>query len=185
MRNSLRPIRCDLAKRGLRRFAADARGVTVIEFAFLAPLYAAFIFGLFEVAIIHFARASLETAAENAARQVLTNQDGGLTQAQFKTRVCANLPNFMSCGSLMVNVQPYTPGVNPYPQFTFDGNGNITNQWAVAPCFATTCAGRQLMVQVMYPWSTISLPLGISFGDLPNGSLLLMSVQIFQVEGQT
>ena len=33
-----------------------------------APLYAAFIVGLFEVAMIHFARASQETAAENATR---------------------------------------------------------------------------------------------------------------------
>ncbi len=172
------------AKGGLRRLFADARGVTSIEFAMLVPLYAVFVYGLFEVAIIHFARSTLETAAESAARQILTNQvASGVTQAQFQAQTCQNLPNFMDCGSLMVDVQAYTPNVNPYPAFTYDQHGAVTNQWSVPGCFQTSCAARQLMVRVMYPWTTVSLPFGLTFGNMQNGSLLLMSVQIFQVEG--
>jgi Flp pilus assembly protein TadG len=165
----------------IRRLFEDTRGVTAVEFAFLLPIYILFIFFILQIGVIHFARASLETATEAASRQLLTNSDNGFTQAQFKTQVCQNLPDFMNCSSLMVDVQAYNPGVNPYPSFTFDANSHVTNTWSVPPCIAQSCAGQQLMVRAMYPWGVIS-PLGQVLSNMPNGALLLMSVQVLQVE---
>jgi Flp pilus assembly protein TadG len=165
-----------------RRLRDDPRGTAALEFAALLPVYALFTFGLMQVAVVHFARATLESAAESAARQLLVNADNGFTQAQFKAQVCGYLPRFMSCDATMVDVQLYSAGVNPYPSLTYDTSDAVTNGWSVPACLASSCAAQQLMVRVMYPWPVLSLPLGVGFGDMANGSLLLMSVQVLQVE---
>ena len=67
---------------------------------------------------------------------------------------------------------------NPYPTFTYDASGNITNTWN----YAQPAPGVVEELRVMYPWPTISLPFGISFSDMANGNLLIMSVQVFAVE---
>jgi Flp pilus assembly protein TadG len=57
-----------LGIRNLRRLARDRDGVTIVEFAIVAPVMILFITGLFEFGYVLFARSTLESAVLEAAR---------------------------------------------------------------------------------------------------------------------
>ena len=44
--------------------------------------------------------------------------------------------------------------------------------------------GQIGVLQVMYQWPVIGLPLGWNFANLGNGTYLMMSTQVFRVEPQ-
>lgn len=55
---------------GLRSLARDARGVSVVEFAFVAPIFAVFIIGTIDLARGFSAKLTLEEAAYRALEKV-------------------------------------------------------------------------------------------------------------------
>ena len=58
----------------LGRAGRDVGGATAVEFALVSPIVIALILGAIQVAVIFFAQAELENAAEQAARIVYTNK---------------------------------------------------------------------------------------------------------------
>ncbi len=54
--------------RGLRKLCRDDRGVTIIEFAFVAPVMLLFLGGLLELGYVAFARSTLESSILIASR---------------------------------------------------------------------------------------------------------------------
>src|ERR1700756_4426831 len=93
----------------LRRFRRHRRGSAAVEFALVAPVFFALLFAIVEVALMFFASQVLETVTQASARYLLTGQaqSGSLTQAQFKTYVCSQIPALFTCANLQVNVQSY------------------------------------------------------------------------------
>lgn len=55
------------------RFRADERGVSAVEFAFIAPVMALMLMGLMEFGYVSFARTSLEHATLRAARSAVAS----------------------------------------------------------------------------------------------------------------
>jgi hypothetical protein len=45
-------------------------------------------------------------------------------------------------------------------------------------------SGQIAVLQVLYQWPVIGLPLGWNFANLGNGTYLMMSTQVFIVEAQ-
>lgn len=64
---TIAPLRTGLFPH-LRRLLRDEGGVTVIEFAFLAPVFLGFMLVAFEFGFVFYARAILQGAVEEAAR---------------------------------------------------------------------------------------------------------------------
>ncbi len=64
----------------------DAAGTTAIEFAIVAPLLLGVALATLQAASILLVEAFFESAAEQAARIVLTNQTSSLTAAQFESQ---------------------------------------------------------------------------------------------------
>ena len=95
-------------RRAAAAFATRRDGGPAVEFALVAPIFIVVVYATVQCAIIYICNAYLETAAEEAARQVLTNQATSLTAAQFKTAVCNNMPALFNCASVMVGLQPAT-----------------------------------------------------------------------------
>src|SRR6201994_4843844 len=91
----------------LRRFRRQRRGSAAVEFALVAPVFFALLFAIIEVALMFFASQVLETVTQASARYLLTGQaqSAGLTQAQFKTYVCSQIPALFNCANLKINVQ--------------------------------------------------------------------------------
>jgi Flp pilus assembly protein TadG len=167
--------------RALAAFAGRRDGGPAHEFALVAPIFIVLTFGTAQVAIIYLANAYLETAAEDAARMVLTNQTGSMTAAQFQTALCANLTTLFTCSNVMVGLTTAssTTSISTAAP-TFNSNGTLQNTMP----YSQPSPGQIAVLQVLYQWPVIGLPLGWNFGNLGNGTYLMMSTQVFVVEPQ-
>jgi Flp pilus assembly protein TadG len=171
-----------------RRFFNCESGAQAIEFALLSPMVIAIFLATLQMAIIFLAKAYLETAAESAARFVMTNQANSMTQAQFQTQVCNEMTTngvtaLFNCANLIVELEQAPSSVSQMsaamPQF--NAAGALTNPTS----FSIAAAPAKMMLIVMYQWPTFGGPLGLNFSSLGNGSLLMTSTQIFQIEPAT
>jgi Flp pilus assembly protein TadG len=162
------------------RFLRCDSGSQAIEFAVLAPMVIALLLATLQVAMIFLAKAYLETAAETAARFVLTNQANSMTAAQFQTQLCNDIGALFNCANLIVELEPAPSSVSQMagamPQF--DSTGALTNPTS----YSIAAAPSKMMLIVMYPWPVFGGFFGLNFSNLGNGALLMTSTQIFQIE---
>jgi Flp pilus assembly protein TadG len=168
-------------RRAAAAFATRQDGGPAAEFALVAPIFIVVIYATVQCAIIYICNAYLETATEEAARQVLTNQSTSLSAAQFKTAVCNNMPALFNCASVMVGLQPATSTTSISTAApTFNSNGTLAGTLP----YQQPSPGQIGVLQVMYQWPVIGLPLAFNFANLGNGTYLMMSTQVFRVEPQ-
>jgi Flp pilus assembly protein TadG len=114
----------------LRRFARTREASTAVEFALVATPFFALIFAILQTAIVFFASQSLETAAANVARLILTGQaqTAGWSAGQFKQQVCNQIHGIFNCANgVYVDVEAYSSfsSVNlnpPVQNGTFDSS---------------------------------------------------------------
>jgi len=181
---------------GLRAAVAFARrqdGSPAVEFALVAPIFIVLIFATAQTAIIYLANAYLETATEDAARMVLTNNavvtttsgttttTTPMTAAQFQSAVCNNIGALFTCSSIMVGLAPATSTTSISTAApTFNSNGTLANTLP----YTLPIPGQIAVLQVLYQWPVVGLPLGFNFANLGNGTYLMMSTQVFMVEAQ-
>ena len=181
-----------IVEAGLRPVGAFARsrvGGAATEFALVAPIFIALIFGTAQTAIIYLANANLETAAEETARMVLTNnatttssnQTAPMTAAQFQTALCNNITALFNCSNIMIGLAPATSTTSISTAApTFNANGTLANTLP----YTLPTPGQIAVLQVLYQWPVVGLPLGFNFANLGNGTYLMMSTQVFMVEAQ-
>lgn len=170
----------------IRSITANKSGGATIEFGFIALPFFAILIAIFQIGIIFLAENEMETAVEKAARQLLTGsaQQNNMTQSQFTTSVCSNLPVFFTCSGVMVDLQSvsaFSSAVTTPPTLTYDAKGNVTNNWV----FNSGAAGSILVLRVMYQFPVILGPLGLNLANLPNGRHLMMASSVLQVEPYT
>ncbi len=149
----------------------------------LAPILLGLIFGVFQVALLFLTQQGLETAAEAAARLVMTGQaqKTGLTSSQFRTAACAGLPPFLSCNNLYTDVtvvSSYSSATLSLPTFTYDSNGNVNNSFA----FNTGGKGAIVVLRVMYLMPVMNGPPGLRLSNQANGTRLLSATAVFKNE---
>ena len=94
--------------RSVLKAARDNSGAAAVEFALVAMPFLMLVFLALQTALIFFFNEALQTATNQAARQILTGQAASVTQANFKNNVCASLPSMFNCDYLMVDVQSST-----------------------------------------------------------------------------
>jgi Flp pilus assembly protein TadG len=167
----------------LSRFRTARDGATAVEFALIGPVFLALLIAVLQVGIVFFAEQALQSAAVAASRLVLTGQaqSSSMTQAQFLNAICPSVRSLFTCSNIMVDVQNYNSfSSSNYstPTLTYDGQGNVTNQWSFSP----GAAGSIVVVRFIYQWPVIGGPLGFAISNLPNGKRLMMGVSAFRVE---
>lgn len=164
----------------LARFAAARKGATAVEFALIAPCFIALLVAIFQVSVYLFVQQSLQNAAMQAGRLFLTGQAQGWSQSAFKTYVCTNyLSSMFTCSSLIVSVQTYQDfaSASTSPP-ALDSN----NQPISTSLYSPGTQGQIMIVQLVYPWSVVSGPLGFSIANLSNNAAEMMGVAAFRVE---
>ena len=164
----------------LRRFRRHRRASAAIEFALLAPVFIALLFAIMEVALMFFATQVLETVTQESARYVLTGQAqaGGLTQAQFDTYVCSQIPGLFTCANLKVNVQSY-PSFSSIPTGSvFDASGNFIG----ATNYCPGNAGDIVFVQLSYQWPLFVTGLGFNMANPGTSARWLSATAAFRNE---
>jgi Flp pilus assembly protein TadG len=177
---SLRKI-IDAGLRAARAFANRQDGGPASEFALVAPFFIVMMLATVQVGVIYLANAYLETATEDAARLVLTNQTSSMTVAQFQTALCNNITALFNCSNIMVSLAPATSTTSISTAApTFNANGTL----ATTLPYTQPIPGQIAVLQVLYQWPVIGLPLGFNFANLGNGTYLMMSTQVFMVEAQ-
>jgi Flp pilus assembly protein TadG len=164
----------------LRRFRRHRRGSAAVEFALVAPIFFALLFAIVEVALMFFASQVLETVTQAAARYVLTGQaqSGGLTQAQFKTYVCGQIPALFTCANVKVNVQSYSSFGAIINSSVFDGNGNFVGPTNYCP----GNAGDIVFVSLSYQWPLFVTGLGFNMSNPGTNMRWLTATAAFQNE---
>ena len=178
--------------KALRRFRRDRRGVSAVEFGFLAVPFLGLIGAIFETGFVFFSSTGLQSAVQLGARNMLTGiaQANGAnvnTAAQFnQTYVCPNLPSFVSCSSLITDVRTATSFSGADTSKSFYNNPSSMQFCPGAP-------GQIMIVRVIYPMPDFFPILSSSGGtittglvsDVPNNpglKHLLMATVVFQTE---
>ncbi len=170
-------------RRNVSRFGAARDGATAVEFALIAPAFLAMLFAILETTLFLFAQATLQNAAVEAGRQFMTGQvqNAGTTQSQFQTNtVCPLLSALFTCAKVQVDVATYSTfssAVTSAPAL-YDSSGALitTGTWDPGT------QGDVMVIQIVYPWNIIGIPLGSVLPNAGQGAAEIMGVSAFRVE---
>jgi Flp pilus assembly protein TadG len=171
----------------MRKHAAtlrrNRRGATIIEFALVATPLAALIVAIFQTSLTFFAQQTLETAAEKSVRQLMTGQaqQASMTSAQFQALACSNLPSFMNCNNLYIDVEQadsFADVSTTPPTITYNAKGAINNAFIYNP----GGAGSINVAKIMYIWHEQRGPLGFNLSNLTGDNRLLIATSAFKAE---
>lgn len=119
---------------GLRKFLSDRRGVTVLEFALVAPVLLAMLLGIAMLGILFLAQAGLRSAVEDAARYATIWPRP--SEAQIQARITAR-----RFGMDPANIVA--------PTITFDTSSS--------PNFVTITMGYNITINYLLGTRTIAL----------------------------
>jgi Flp pilus assembly protein TadG len=166
--------------------AADVRAATAVEFALLVTPFMFLILASLQLSLIFIAGQVLQTATNEAGRQLMTgaDQNAAMTQSQFQQTVCNNAPILFTCSNIMVNVasaNSYASLNTATPTITYNAQGQPTNTWS----YSTGGPGDIVIVQAMYNWPVFGGPLALGLADQSNGSYLLVGTSVFKNEPYT
>src|SRR5277367_6409106 len=169
-----------------RKLAGDETASPAVEFALVFPIFIGIVLATLQAASIFLVKAFFESAAEEAARVVLTNQTEALTVAQFQTEVCNQLTALFNCAQVTVELEPLPAGTtnltSMLPQFNSSGVVVSTRPIDVGAGAGAGASGTDMLLVVMYPWPVYGGPLGLNFANLGNGKMLMTSTQVFRIE---
>jgi Flp pilus assembly protein TadG len=162
-----------------RHFRRASEGSAAIEFAMVALPFFLLVFAILQTSIVFFAGQTLETAASNVSRLILTGQaqSASWSAAQFKTQVCNQIYGIFNCdANVYVDVETYasfasanlnTPVVN--------GNFDPTQMG-----YNPGAAGSIVVLRLYYQYPVYISLLGLS--NLNGGLNLLAATAVFRNE---
>jgi len=168
----------------LARWRSDAGGVTAIEFGMVAMPFLMLLFGIIGVGLFFFTTFTLENAVEQAARTLRTGQaqEAGLTEAQFKARVCDYVPSHVDCaGKVRVNVLSFTDTANITPgslPTCLNGDNTLSGTTQYNP----GAASEVVLVWACYEWELSSKIPFLDLGNMAGGSRLIQATSVFRTE---
>ena len=90
----------------MRSGLGDRRGATAVEFAFAIPILLVILMGIFEIAMLLYARSTLQFGVDKAARHAIVNQS--ITLADLQTKVTDEINETMNATGVTVSVTSET-----------------------------------------------------------------------------
>lgn len=144
-----------------QRFRADRSGATAIEFSLIALPFFALLFAIIEIGMFFLADQTLENAAQDSARLIMTGQvqNSKFTQEQFKQTVCSRLVGMFDCqGGIEVDVKSY----KTFADVTIDNPIGADNKLRTDFTFLPGNAGDVVVVRVFYQWPLYVTGLGLN-----------------------
>ncbi len=140
-----------------RRYGADERATTAVEFSLISIPFLAILFVIFETAFMFLNQETLENVTANAARQLLTGEiqqsspNAATQKSTFVNLICPTsgprpagaLPRNFDCSKVIIDVRASN-----------DFNVDTTNALYANPAnavFQPGAAGQINVVRVIYP----------------------------------
>ncbi len=185
IRNSVvAPARRLLRACGAQRFARGEEGAAAVEFALIATPFLALLFAILETALVFFAGQTLEAAAADSGRYIMTGQAqvaGYTSAASFKTNVlCPALSgnSLINCNDVQVDVETYTDfsAIDTAPPIK-DGKLDTSNM-----SYNSGSAGSIVVVRLYYKWPIYVSLLNNSLANIGGGYRLLVATSVFRNE---
>jgi Flp pilus assembly protein TadG len=172
----------------VRVFGGNARhllqqndGSAAVEFAMVAAPFLALLFAVIETAIVFFASQTLEAAAADAARLVMTGQaqSQGFDATKFKEAVCAKIYAIFDCaGKMAVDVRTFNNFNSVDTSRPVDANGNVT----LTPQYQTAAPGDIVLVRLIYQYPVAVNLFGYSLMNVSGGKYLMIATNAFRTE---
>ena len=165
-----------------RRFARAQDATAAVEFALIAAPFLALVFAIVETALVFFAAQSLEAAATDSARLILTGQaqTASYSQNDFKTAVCTRLAGglFDCSNGVYVDVKTYSSftainAATPIVNGQFD-----TSNLAYTP----GGPGDIVVVRLYYQWPIYVSMFSNNLSNLNGNKRLLVATTVFRNE---
>lgn len=181
------PIRALFSQvaRSLRVFRRDERGVTALEFGLLAFPFFGILAGIMQTALVFLAGNVLESAVNDASREIRTGQvqQRGMTLEQFRADVCNRTSGLIAdCNGLYIRVDTVTDFQSSTVTTPPVKDCQTGCQWAdTPPQTFTPGQGRSIVVARVFYRYPIIIPM-VGMDTLPDGSRLLGAVAVFQNE---
>lgn len=172
------------AGRILRRFARSDRGVTVIEFAIVGPIFFAIIGATIETALTFFAAYALDTAVIDSSRAIKTGQAGfSHSAATYREALCSQLYGMFDCDEIRISVREITN----FRDFSASDPIDESGDWHFEQRYEGTNGGpimgnTNVMVEAYYKWPTIFNIPGLHAGQTADGKRLLAAAHAFKTE---
>lgn len=172
-----------LPSRLVRNFARKQDGAAAVEFALVATPFLALTFAILETALVFFAGQTLEAAASDSARLIMTGQaqTAGYSQADFKNAVCARIYGLFDCANgIYVDVKTFSSfsSVSNTPPVT---NGSLDQ---TKTSYDPGDVGSIVSVTLYYQWPIYVTMLGDNLANngLAGGKRLLVATAVFRNE---
>lgn len=166
-----------------RNFVRRQDGAAAVEFAMVAAPFLALTFAILETALVFFAGQTLEAAASDSSRLIMTGQaqTANYTKADFKNQVCARIYGLFDCANkLEVDVKTYTSfsSVAPTSPVT---NGNLDS---TKTSYDPGDVGSIVAVTLYYDWPIYVSMFGndLSTSGMSAGHRLLAATAVFRNE---
>lgn len=165
-----------------RRLKRGQDGAVAVEFGLVVIPFLALVFAIMETALIFFAGQTLETAAADSARLIMTGQaqTQGLNQGTFKNAVCAKVHGLFDCNTgVYIDVRKYASFSNISLTNPVDANGNLQNNFSYDP----GGPGDIVVVRLLYKWPVYVSLLGLNgLSNMSANNRLLISTVAFRNE---
>lgn len=172
-------------RRLAQRMRANSRsGSSVIEFAFVAPVFLLFICGIIETGVIFFGQSTLFYATADTARMIRTGQlKGTVTAATLRTQICSRIGGLITTtqcnANLQVDMRSYSSfGGSSYPPVT-NANGTL-NTGAMTAQPVAAC--QIVLIRAFYPWQIMTPLMKPLLRTASDGSHLLYAASAFRNE---
>ncbi len=166
-----------------RRWRRDEDGATAVEFAIIAMVFFWLFIGIVEIGMMMIFNSGLEDGVARAGRMIRTGQvqNGGLSAAQFRDKICDQVVLKTSCKSrLIVDVQkfPDFAHIGTLTEPTLDKTGKLT-----APSnFVPGSAKQVVVVRAFYDWKFFTPLIGQLMSNIGGNRFLLSVATTFRNE---
>lgn len=171
-----------LPGRMLRRFARKQDGSAAVEFSLVAIPFLALIFAILETALVFWAGQTLEAAATDSARLIMTGQaqTAGFNKTDFKQAVCDRLVNgLFNCSSgVHIDVKSYT-NFSSISTSSPVSNGQLNTS---SMTYTPGGPGSIVVVRIYYEWPVYVSLLGNNLSNLNGSKRLLVATSVFRNE---
>jgi Flp pilus assembly protein TadG len=167
------------ARVAARQFIRREDGSVAVEFGLIMLPFLTLMFVIIETALVFFAGQTLETAATDSARLIMTGQADAqkLDQNTFKDAVCGRIVALFDCaGGMYVDVKKYDTFGSIDNGVKYDPSGKpVTSYQPGSP-------GDIVVVRLIYQWP-ITIPLVQSFLADPSAKTrMLVATAVFRNE---
>jgi Flp pilus assembly protein TadG len=161
--------------------AQDIKGVTAIEFAFVAPIFALLFFAILEAGLISLTQALLQNAVNDASRSIKVGQvqSTGISQDQFRDAVCEGGFGLIACADLIIDVETHKDFTSAQYEPPTNSQGELSQGLSN---FVPGKSGDIVLVRALYPWQVITPGITPFLSNMSGGKRLLVATAAFRNE---